>query len=68
MKKTLLLSAIASTMIMAGGDIKPVEPVVETPAVQEVEASAGKVSGQLRSFYVDRTISSATTTSKKERS
>lgn len=35
MKKTLLLSAIASTMIMAGGDVTPVaepvaEPVVET--------------------------------------
>jgi len=35
MKKTLLLSVIASTMIMAGGDIVPVEPVVETPAVVE---------------------------------
>ncbi|SFV63216.1 hypothetical protein MNB_SV-3-1635 [hydrothermal vent metagenome] len=32
MKKTLLLSVVASTMIMAGGDIAPVEPVVETPA------------------------------------
>jgi len=32
MKKTLLLSVVASTMIMAGGDITPVEPVVETPA------------------------------------
>jgi len=33
MKKTLLLSVVASTMIMAGGDIAPVEPVVEAPAV-----------------------------------
>jgi hypothetical protein len=33
MKKTLLLSVVASTMIMAGGDIAPVEPVVETPMV-----------------------------------
>ncbi|MDQ1325057.1 MAG: hypothetical protein QG564_181, partial [Campylobacterota bacterium] len=32
MKKTLLLSVVASTMIMAGGDIAPVEPAVETPA------------------------------------
>ncbi len=32
MKKTLLLSVVASTMIMAGGDIAPVEPVVEAPA------------------------------------
>ncbi len=31
MKKTLLLSVVASTMIMAGGDIAPVEPVVEAP-------------------------------------
>ena len=30
MKKILLLSVVASTMIMAGGDIIPVEPVVET--------------------------------------
>ena len=35
MKKTLLLSVVASTMIMAGGDIAPVEPVVETPVVAE---------------------------------
>jgi hypothetical protein len=33
MKKTLLLSVVASTMIMAGGDIAPVEPVVEAPVV-----------------------------------
>ena len=32
MKKALLLSVIASTMIMAGGDIAPVEPVVEVEA------------------------------------
>ena len=35
MKKTLLLSVVASTMIMAGGDIAPVEPVV---VVEEVSA------------------------------
>ncbi len=34
MKKTLLLSVVASTMIMAGGSIAPVEPVVEVPAVE----------------------------------
>lgn len=33
MKKVLLLSVVASTMIIAGGDIAPVEPVVETPVV-----------------------------------
>lgn len=36
MKKTLLLSVVASSMIMAGGDIAPVEPVVEAPIVAEV--------------------------------
>jgi len=56
MKKTVLLSVVASTMIIAGGDIKPVEPVVETPAVK-AEESVGKVSGQLRGFYIDRTYS-----------
>lgn len=35
MKKTLLLSALASTLIFAGGDIDPVEPMVETPVVAE---------------------------------
>jgi hypothetical protein len=43
MKKTLLLSVVASTMIMAGGDIAPVEPVVETPVV---ETSDWDFSGQ----------------------
>jgi len=56
MKKIVLLSVIASTMIMAGGDVIPVEPVVETVQAVE-EESFGTVSGQLRSFYVDRTYS-----------
>lgn len=56
MKKTVLLSVIASTMIMAGGDVKPVEPIVESVQAVE-EESFGTVSGQLRSFYVDRTYS-----------
>jgi hypothetical protein len=44
MKKTLLLSVVASTMIMAGGDIAPVEPVVEAPVVSGWEFSGnGKV-------------------------
>ncbi|WP_373032020.1 hypothetical protein [Sulfurovum sp.] len=42
MKKTLLLSVVASTMIMAGGDIAPVEPVVAAP----VEAAAWNFNGQ----------------------
>jgi hypothetical protein len=44
MKKTLLLSVVASSMIMAGGDIAPVEPVIETPEV--VEASTWDFNGQ----------------------
>ena len=47
MKKTLLLSVVASTMIMAGGDIAPVEPVVEAPAV----ASGWEFSGQGVVYY-----------------
>jgi len=39
MKKTLLLSVLASTMIMAGGDIAPVEPMVETPSADETPFS-----------------------------
>jgi len=46
MKKTLLLSVVASTMIMAGGDIAPVEPVVEAPA-----AAAWEFSGQGVVYY-----------------
>lgn len=42
MKRTLLLSVVASTMIMAGGDIAPVEPVVEAPMVEEASAWAFK--------------------------
>jgi hypothetical protein len=49
MKKTLLLSVVASTMIMAGGDIAPVEPVVETPAV--AEASGWDFSGQAVLYF-----------------
>ncbi|MCF6245442.1 MAG: hypothetical protein L3J43_10470 [Sulfurovum sp.] len=45
MKKTLLLSVVASTMIMAGGDIAPVEPVVEAPVVEET--SGWDATGQL---------------------
>jgi len=40
MKKTLLISVVASTMIMAGGDIAPVEPAVVVPAPVAVAAPA----------------------------
>ena len=52
MKKTLLLSVVASTMMMAGGDVVPAPVVTE-------EADRGEVFGQARSFYVDRTYSFA---------
>jgi hypothetical protein len=54
MKKTLLLSVVASTMIMAGGDIVPA-PVVEA------EADWGEVFGQSRTFYIDRSYSNSIT-------
>jgi hypothetical protein len=47
MKKTLLLSVAASAFIMAGGDIAPVEPVVEAPAV----ASGWDFSGTAKLYY-----------------
>ncbi|PHS34138.1 MAG: hypothetical protein COA92_03675 [Sulfurovum sp.] len=47
MKKTLLLSVVASTMIMAGGDIAPVEPVVEAPVV----ASGWDFNGEAVGYY-----------------
>ncbi len=50
MKKTLLLSVVASTMIMAGGDIAPVEPVVEAP----VEVSGWEFGGQAVLYYQTR--------------
>ncbi len=55
MKKTLLLSVVASTMIMAGGDIAPVEPVVETPApVAATKASGWDFGGQGVLYYQTR--------------
>jgi hypothetical protein len=52
MKKTLLLSVVASTMIMAGGSIAPVEPVVEAPVVAETSAASGwDFSGQAVVYY-----------------
>lgn len=50
MRKIVLLSTIASTLIMAGGDISPVKPEVSAQAVDY-----GTFSGQLRGFYIDRT-------------
>lgn len=50
MKKTLLLSVVASTMIMAGGSIAPVEPVVEAPA-PAATASGWDWSGTAKVYY-----------------
>lgn len=52
MKKYLALSVIASTLLIAGGDIAPVEPIV---AVEAAKVDYGEVFGQFRTFYVDRT-------------
>jgi len=61
MKKSLLLSVIASTMIMAGGDIVPVEPAVEIEAAPVVDTGSfgdalknGTFSANMRVFYFDR--------------
>jgi len=51
MKKALLLSVVASTMIMAGGDIAPVEPVI----VEEV-ISGWDFSGQAVAYYQTRDV------------
>jgi len=52
MKKTLLLSVVASTMIMAGGDIAPVEPVVAAP----VEVSAWEFTGEAVAYTQTRDL------------
>ena len=49
MKKTLLLSVVASTMIMAGGDIAPVEPII-VPVVE----SGWKFDGNMVAYYQTR--------------
>ena len=57
MKNILLLSVVASTMIMAGGDIAPVEPMVEVPVVMEAPSSGGLYFGiaySIMSLDVDR--------------
>jgi len=61
MKKSLLLSVVASTMIMAGGTIVPVEPVVveDVPAVTGTFGEAlknGKFTANMRTFYFDRSF------------
>ena len=62
MKKSLALSMIAATMIMAGGTIAPVEPmVVEAAPVADTGSFGdalknGKFTAKLRAFYFDRSF------------
>jgi len=53
MKKTVLLSLITSTLIMAGGEIAPTEPVLEesTPEMSLGIFNDIKFNGQLRTRY-----------------
>ncbi len=44
MKKIMMSALVASSLAMAGGDIVPVEPVVETPVVEETNAWKNEVS------------------------
>ncbi len=54
MRQYLALSIVASTLLMAGGDIAPVEPIV---AEEAAEVDYGEVFGQFRTYYIDRTYS-----------
>jgi len=60
MKKGLLLSIAASTMIMAGGDIVPVAPVAEAPAVSTGSfgdaLKNGTFTANMRLFYMNRSF------------
>jgi hypothetical protein len=55
MKKVLFLSLVASSMIMAGGDIVPVEPAEEVPAV----VSGWQFSGEGVVYYQTMNIDQA---------
>jgi len=62
MKKSILLSVAATTMIMAGGTIAPVETIAaEAPAAASTGEFAqalkdGKFTANLRAFYFDRSF------------
>lgn len=57
MKKSITLSLLTATVLMAGGDIAPVEPTVETAPVNTntlaYAFANGTVSGQLRAGYIN---------------
>ena len=44
MKKIMMSAFVASGLVMAGGDIAPVEPVVESPVVEEMNSWKNEVS------------------------
>lgn len=64
MKKSLIiLSVVASSMLMAGGDIAPMEPVVTTAPDAAGDTGSfgdalknGKFTAALRTFYFDRSF------------
>lgn len=63
MRKSLLLSVTASAMLMAGGDIAPVQPIVEAVAPAPSASGSfgqalkdGKFTARLRTFYFDRSF------------
>lgn len=43
MKKIMMCALVASSFVMAGGDIVPVEPVVETPLVEDTSSWKNEV-------------------------
>jgi imipenem/basic amino acid-specific outer membrane pore len=55
MNKTILLSLMTSTLLVAGGDVQAPTPL--PPVAEPIEEDMGTVSGQLRGFYIDRTYS-----------
>ena len=44
MKKIMISALVASSLALAGGDIVPVEPVVETPVLEETNAWKNEIS------------------------
>ena len=61
MKKSLVLSVVASSMLLAGGTIAPVEPLVAESAPTSTGGFGetlknGKFTAALRTFYFDRSF------------
>ena len=63
MKKSLILSVVASSMLLAGGSIAPVEPLLAEVEVAPASTAGfgealknGKFTAALRAFYFDRSF------------